>query len=161
MKTCRTCGEAKPVTEYHRHARTRDRLDARCKECKRAWADERREAITDARRAYYAEHQERLDARSRAYHEKNPHVRWLSRYMVRARRYGIEPAVTPFTEAELIDRHGSTCKHCGGPFEELDHYPVPVALGGAHSLENCVPSCAPCNRAGARTARDARALTRT
>lgn len=146
MKTCNLCGEMRPTSEFHRHARTRDKLDARCKSCKRAWAEANRAHIRDARSAYYLANRDRLDARSRAYHEENPHVRWLSRYIVRCRRYGITPAVVPFTGVDLIARYGDACFHCGGPFEELDHHPVPVAHGGEHSLDNCVPSCAACNR---------------
>ena len=155
MKTCRTCGEAKPLTEYHRHARSADRLDGRCKACKRVRFEDAWRHTAGAR--------EKAQGwpSSRRYHAENPQIRWESRYRIRCRQYGIKPSIESFTRAELMARYGDACVHCGGPFEELDHYPVPVALGGAHSLDNCVPACAPCNRAGARTARDARALTLT
>lgn len=36
MKVCSICGEAKPRTEFGGHAKTKDRLDPRCKVCRRA-----------------------------------------------------------------------------------------------------------------------------
>jgi len=35
MKTCRSCGVEKSISEYSKHSATRDKLDARCKECVR------------------------------------------------------------------------------------------------------------------------------
>ena len=106
---------------------------------------ENREARNAKDRAYRAEHRERLRALSRAYREARPDVTWESDYRTRCRKYGVEAVIAPFTREELIARYGNACHHCGGPFEHLDHHPVPVALGGEHSLDNCVPSCGPCN----------------
>jgi 5-methylcytosine-specific restriction endonuclease McrA len=91
-----------------------------------------------------------------AYGRDNPHVQWRNGYRKRARRYGFAPVVEDFTRADVIARHGAACTHCGGPFEELDHYPVPVALGGHHTLENVRPSCVPCNRAETAAIRERR-----
>ena len=76
----------------------------------------------------------------------NPNKWWESYYRERSLKAGFLPVVVSFTREDLIERHGSVCVHCGGPFEELDHYPVPVSQGGSHDLDNCVPSCATCNR---------------
>ena len=46
----------------------------------------------------------------------------------------------------LVARYGDACFHCGGDFEELDHFPIPVSQGGPHALDNCRPSCTPCNQ---------------
>lgn len=37
------------------------------------------------------------------------------------------------------------CVYCGAPFAEVDHI-MPLSRGGAHVLDNLVPSCVPCNR---------------
>lgn len=79
------------------------------------------------------------------YHSAKPHIAWESEYRTRARSYGFEPVIVSFTKQELIDHYGDKCFHCGGPFDELDHYPVPIVRGGAHTIEGCKPSCAPCN----------------
>lgn len=70
---------------------------------------------------------------------------WVRGYVRRAVKYGA-PVVIPFTEADVVQRYGSACWHCGADsFDELDHHPVPVHAGGAHSLDNVRPSCGPCN----------------
>lgn len=116
---------------------------------KERYANNRDEILAKQREAYAAqtpEQREAYHARSRAYRLANMHVQWESHYRLRAKKYGHQPSVTSFTREQLIERHGDECVHCGGPFEQLDHYPTPVANGGEHSLENCVPSCAPCNK---------------
>lgn len=35
MKQCRACGELKPITEYHKHSGTKDKLRNECKNCRR------------------------------------------------------------------------------------------------------------------------------
>lgn len=107
--------------------------------------------------AYKAEYQAANRERLAEYRADNPHIGWESKYRTRAREFGFEPVIESFTRAELTARYGDACAHCGGPFEELDHYPVPVALGGAHTLDNTRPSCGPCNWAQGATIRDQRA----
>jgi len=59
MKSCRICGEAKPLTEYHKQSSARDGHQSRCKECAKALA-----------RRWYAENKERALAAARAYRER-------------------------------------------------------------------------------------------
>lgn len=92
--------------------------------------------------------QPEVRAHREKYYADNPHVGWESQYRVRAKKFGFAPVIESFTRAELIAKYGDECAHCGGPFEELDHAIVPVAHGGEHSLDNCRPSCTPCNRKG-------------
>lgn len=58
--------------------------------------------------------------------------------------------VEEFTKEDLYrawdDAGMYACVYCDGPYEHADHV-VPLALGGAHSIENLVPSCADCNLA--------------
>lgn len=105
-----------------------------------------KEAIREYSRAWRDENKDYIRERAAEYRADRPEVQWESRYRFRTRRAGGEPVMKPFTKAELIARHGDACAHCGGPWEELDHYPVPIVRGGEHSLDNCVPSCTPCNR---------------
>lgn len=113
-----------------------------------AYRAENEDRIRESRRRYYAENREQTIERTRKYYSENPHVYWESWYRRRAKRYGTEPVVEPFTREELVERYGDKCAHCGGPFEELDHFPVAIVHGGAHTLENCKPSCAACNSVG-------------
>lgn len=142
-KPCTECREVKPFAEYSLDRRKRGGRAAKCKECKAAYVKRHRAADPERNRAI-----------GRAWRAENLHSSWEQAYRRRARKYGHAPVVERFTRDDLIARYGDACAHCGGPFEQLDHYPVPVALGGRHSLENCRPSCEPCNRgmgAGVRT----------
>lgn len=100
--------------------------------------------------AYYAENRDALLAYQSEHRASRPHIRWEYWFKHRARKYGYEHLVDSmesFTKADVIEKYGNQCWHCKtGPFEQLDHYPVPVVRGGAHVLENCRPSCTPCNR---------------
>lgn len=53
----------------------------------------------------------------------------------------------------VFERDGGRCVECGSDFElQFDHV-IPVALGGAGTVENLQLLCAPCNRAkGAKLA---------
>jgi hypothetical protein len=42
FKHCPDCDTTKPVAEFHRHPKTRDRLQVRCKPCFNAYERERR-----------------------------------------------------------------------------------------------------------------------
>src|SRR5699024_4781863 len=97
---------------------------------------------------YYEANRDKILSRMALKHSENPHVGWESTYKQRAKKFGFEPVIESFTKADLIAKYGNECFHCGGPFEQLDHAVVPVALGGHHTLENCRPSCAPCNAKG-------------
>jgi HNH endonuclease len=66
-------------------------------------------------------------------------------YLRRARNYGHTPVFDDFTEADLVERHGSQCVYCReAPFECVDHL-ICVRVGGTHILDNVVPSCIACN----------------
>ena len=182
MKTCTKCGEEKPLDKFNRRKLSADGLESRCRDCARAyyvanraralernaaWYVKNRERVLQQQAEYVATNYDKVQARRagyrsrnpekiREYQAANPHHWWESNYRKRAAKFGFEAMVIPFTREELIARYGDACHHCGGPFEHLDHYPVPVALGGAHSLDNCVPSCATCNTAQAARIRSAR-----
>ena len=47
--------------------------------------------------------------------------------------------------AEVFRVKGRQCWHCGKPAATVNHWPVPAALGGPHTLANLVPCCQPCN----------------
>lgn len=80
------------------------------------------------------------------YHATNPHIGWESRTRQRAKHYGYTPIIESFTKGDLIAKYGDACAHCGGPFESLDHYPIPISKGGHHIIENCRPSCNDCQK---------------
>jgi len=66
--------------------------------------------------------------------------------VIRLREYVRIPyrAQVPMTRAALMHRDGHRCGYCNAKATTVDHV-VPRSRGGAHSWENCVASCAPCN----------------
>lgn len=75
MKTCKTCGVEKPLTEFNKHPHTRDRLQQYCKICHRAqsmsyYAANSQRAKENNRRSYYENRESRLAA-SRAWYQAN------------------------------------------------------------------------------------------
>lgn len=168
MKTCAGCGETKPLDEFNRRKSSRDGRQSYCRDCTRAYkashyAANRDEALKYAAqyrtdnweriselkperdRKYYAAHREKLRASGADYYSANPHLWWKSLAKKRSQWFGTKPTIEDFTRDDVIKRYGEQCFHCGGPFEQLDHYPVPMVRGGDHTLENVKPSCAPCN----------------
>ena len=53
-------------------------------------------------------------------------------------------AQVPLTRAALMHRDNHRCGYCDARATTVDHV-IPRSRGGAHSWENCVASCAPCN----------------
>ncbi len=64
------------------------------------------------------------------------------RYMVRAPRR--RRAV--LSRRAVFARDDHRCQYCGQPADSIDHV-VPRSKGGAHSWENLVAACRPCNLA--------------
>lgn len=117
---------------------------------KRAYERENAEAIAARKRVYYQANSGKIAATARAWALANPtrqqaHL-WRGNYLRRMREFGLAPVVEEFDAADVISAYGDRCFHCEtGAFEELDHFPVPVHLGGPHTLANVKPCCVPCN----------------
>lgn len=153
MKTCTACGEVKPLDEYHRQKAGRR---AQCKQCRNRRSAKWRASNPEYMSEWYAANPGYMAGYMDGYYAANPHIMWEGNYRGKAKRYGFEPVVESFTRDELITRWGSSCWHCKtGPFEELDHFPVPIVRGGHHTLEGTRPSCRDCNRASWREAQPA------
>ena len=165
VKTCSKCGESKALTEYYGDKAKRDGRSSHCKSCvkarraaycaanreavadrNRAYREANREAVAERARAWYASNREAIAEQQRAYRAAHPEAGWAGSYRARAKAHGFDPVVEDFTYTDVVNLYGDACVHCGGDFEHLDHYPIAVSKGGAHSLNNVAPSCAACNR---------------
>lgn len=131
------------VQARHRehYAANRDRVKGQYAEYRERTREQRRQR----NREYYSENREEIaERRAERYW-----VNWPWEYRRRMARFGLEitEPVEEFTRDDVIQRYGDRCYHCGvRPFEELDHYPIPVRAGGPHTRENVKPACIPCNR---------------
>jgi len=160
-KRCTKCGKTKPLEDYHRRPDSRDGRMSQCRACRNAKGQAWRKENPDYGKAW----RDRHPGHNKAWREGDvdyfaawdaarPKYHWAGDYRRRAARYGFEPTVESFTRADVIGLYGDQCWHCeAAPFEELDHYPTPVAAGGAHTLENVRPACTDCNAAGSWPAR--------
>lgn len=95
-KVCTKCGEAKPLTEYRRLARSRDGHAHQCTPCRatqeRAWREANKERIAARDRAYREANRERVLTRKRAYNETNRDQIAAYREANRARRAAVKRA---------------------------------------------------------------------
>lgn len=181
-KTCRDCGQTKPITAFYRNATYSDGYMSSCKECKKAyqaqWREENREEHRAYSRRYHHEHrEERLEyyagwvadngdkkAEGTArWRENNPDKMLAMRKVQNARRRAlVEEAEGDYTSGEwlaLKEEYGNRCLKCGAVEPDVkitpDHV-VPLALGGTNDIENIQPLCWGCNAGKGATIADYR-----
>lgn len=145
MKTCSGCGETKQLAEFSKCKR--DGYQYQCKACRAAYRVANAASNAATIREWREANVEKIAATNRAYYAARPEVGWANKYRWRAKKYGFVPVEEEFNRVDVIERYGDGCVHCdGGAFEQLDHWPTAVALGGHHTLNNVRPSCAACNQ---------------
>ena len=75
MKRCKKCGEEKPLSEYHKHSSTKDRLQPNCRACERLRAvatyAANRETVRARGKERYRENREAVLARHAEWRETN------------------------------------------------------------------------------------------
>ena len=75
MKTCTKCGEVKPITEFGKHAKTRDGLRACCKTCNSiataAYVTANKDKVAAKRAAWRAANPDKVRAHKEAYYAAN------------------------------------------------------------------------------------------
>lgn len=159
MRRCGRCKRKLPVDQFSKDRSQKDGLAYACRDCKRDykrdWARRNREHLAqkqrewrDANTDYMDEWRSENAEHEQQYRRDHPEIWWRSSYRHRmTTRYGFEPGETEdFTKADVIAAYGDKCWHCGGPFEELDHFPIPLSKRGPHTLANVRPACTRCNR---------------
>jgi predicted GIY-YIG superfamily endonuclease len=70
-KTCRKCGEDKPLSEYSRDCKRKDGLRIYCKACQKAYREANKEKAAAYAAAYYKANKAKVAARERVYREAN------------------------------------------------------------------------------------------
>jgi hypothetical protein len=119
LKTCRDCGEAKARNEFHKHARTKDRLQLYCKSC-----------MTDRNRKWRAQNPERLAKYEQTRPQRSPDER---RRMQLWREYKMLPADYDRMHAEQDGKCaicGSTDPGAGRAMLAVDHDHTTGAIRG-------------------------------
>lgn len=117
MKTCKVCGETKPLSEFYKMAEMRDGHRNDCKVCNLA-AKARRyranpEPAKERVRTWQAENADRVAEYRRRYNAK-PERKAQNRRSHLQRKYGI----TPERYDEMLAAQGGGCALCGRPPRE-------------------------------------------
>ena len=110
------------------------------------YGQEHRPEINAKRNARRAADPEKYRAKIRAKYAENP---LTFNDHARRRRARLAGALVTLTKAQwdaVLTLRGNRCVYCGRAGVRLtqDHV-VPLSRGGAHTAENVVPACKPCN----------------
>jgi 5-methylcytosine-specific restriction endonuclease McrA len=115
------------------------------------------EGVKTYAREWYAANAEKVREANRKRNAANPEAnrervyRWRAakpegvRAIAQRRRASIKTSTANApTAAQLKALLKKPCHYCGNRAEHVDHY-IPLAKGGAHTLDNLRPACVPCN----------------
>lgn len=150
-KPCSKCGEVKPLSGYHRDAKTRDGHWAMCKVCvsvrDKAYYEANREGRLGQVRAYYAERWA-TDPEYRAR---------MNAAKTRRRRMLANAKQEPYTRESIFQRDGWVCRICSesidptirytddpGACATIDHV-IPLSRGGDDTPANVQAAHGSCN----------------
>ena len=174
MKTCNSCGETKPTSEFYKTKKGLMGVEGRCKSCRasagKTWYSENRESRKKAADLWYLNNKDRRSAASRRWREENPerfkqlvNDHYHSNkpdYRARDRRRRAALAKVesePYTTLDVWDKTQGKCgvaKLCDGKEWTLEEYGrggwvidhiTPLARGGNDTLSNVQVSCDSCN----------------
>lgn len=163
MKRCGTCGQTLAHSEFHKRARSKDGLMARCKACNRAAAlawhrdnyvpRERkppRGRDPEVKKACNRRAEKRrlerdptyASDRARLYRRRHPEKVKAAKRLRKTRERG---AAFSAEATEYVDiLANDPCSYCGGLADTVDHID-PIARGGDSSVGNLTAACARCN----------------
>lgn len=163
-RTCTKCGEAKPLTEYHRDKRSPGGFRRQCKACRCAqtmdWWYANQERQLQRHREYVDANRDRVreidNRRYRENYDARVDLAMAVTHAKRAREAGAEYDTT-VTRSALRERDGDRCHYCGVVMDfsrttrkmardkaTVDHV-VPISAGGGHTFDNTVLACWGCN----------------
>jgi hypothetical protein len=149
-KCCPTCKRTLPGSAFYVNKRTKDGLQAYCKECQdktnRQWYETNRDHKLRQKAGWYQanwERQRRLSTEWKRTHrfEDREHV---MRRLARLRRTTIAKVSYP----AIWERDGGICYLCGQPIDRSDvHFDhvIPLSKGGTHTEDNIRATHSRCN----------------
>lgn len=174
MKTCNSCGETKPTSEYYKTSRGRLGVEGRCKSCRasagKKWYSSNKERRKETADLWASNNKARRSAASRRWREENPdRMKQLvsdhyhsnkADYRARDRRRRAllaEVESEPYTLEQVWSKTNGECgikKLCDGKTWAINEYGrggwvidhiKPLALGGNDTLINVQVGCDSCN----------------
>lgn len=161
-KTCTQCAVQFPITNFYKHATTKDRLMPVCKSCHRMrcriheqnnrakrseyykkWYNKNKDRQRQKRREYVAANKEKVAETFREWRKQNPEMDVIRH----GRRRAAKDAVQSFkvTQRELKKIRSQPCFYCGSTQKICVDHVVPLSRGGNNSIGNYLPACISCN----------------
>lgn len=167
-KTCNTCSQTKPLSEFDNSKDERFGKAGKCKVCRRAyvraWAKNHPEVISQRHKNRVAKDPEKERERHRIQYLKNKDNKPS---ISRRRRAAKQQVLSEFyTASQVLEKYGTCCHICGTLINldnprrcgmdgwetglQIDHL-IPLSKGGADTLSNVRPAHGLCNaRKGAK-----------
>jgi hypothetical protein len=71
MKTCSKCKVERGCSAFHKHSGKKDGLTSHCKNCRKVYSSENKEALAEYSRSHYWANKERASEKNKAYCEAN------------------------------------------------------------------------------------------
>ena len=156
MKTCSTCGESKPYSEFwkSRNGRTKDGYKGECKDCatarRRKWAAQNKDKEAEYNRRRYQKNPAKYIGASKEWAEANPERAKESKRNREAKRRARRHSsyVENVDPKKVFERDGGVCQICGDSIGDngyhINHV-IPLVKGGMHSYANTQLAHPRCN----------------
>lgn len=172
MKTCTTCKNTKPFSEFNKDRQKKDGLNPRCKTCSRAWHHKNKSRVREYQKQYYSKTVEYHSEKAKRYRDRNRDSlilasrRWHRENRDRAQEYRQKrlDAYRAYAQNRRARIKGNGGTHtqdeiktiltmqrgkCAICLSELSDYHVdhiiPIAKGGTNDRYNLQVLCPGCN----------------
>ena len=135
-KTCKKCGQMKPIDRFYKAAGTKDGHRGECIDCakviRRTWYDANKDKAVEAARRWQQRNPERTAAYQEEYRKRPDRKRAM-----RDRHYRVTYDISADEFDVLLEKQGGVCAICAGPDpQHLDHDHVTGAIRGILCI-NC------------------------
>lgn len=147
-KTCRACGEVKPLDAFYRNKAMKDGHEARCKTCRNVYLVAYQKANPDKvkvwREINYERHKEKRVATATRWRINNPGRAKVNHHRSRIAWRG-DDHVTVEQWNAVLEKYGGKCLRCGTTEKIVIDHVVPLSMGGLNEVHNIQPLCKSCN----------------
>lgn len=158
LKTCRSCLEVKPVSEFSKEKRRKDGLCTICKECSTRRVTEWRGRNKEHWREYNREYQRSNPEKVKLWQSRSPRGKFRRKERLNRERRALflakqlASAEFHFTFEEWLAKcreFDFRCVCCGEKLEFgdiTDDHIRPLCKGGTNHISNIQPMCLDCNK---------------
>lgn len=163
LKRCSKCGQARPISEFHKLSRSWDGLASNCKWCS-GYTGEKARKAQEKQRLYQkglkccsicreaklfsdfyknASHSDGLSARCKKCNERRRGTIDIHRRRARLQNLPADFSMDDWQIA--LNYFGNACAYCGNQKSTAQDHFVPIARNGGTVKTNIIPACTKCN----------------